>query len=301
MSCIEPADSQARPQFFGCSFIRLLVKKTVANDLGPQAFTLLSVIVMTEDARGYSGSVGFYNPQLMPLIGATSEDTLDRVRKKCVEAGWLHYVPGGRRSGPGRYRVTIPAQHAGTDDAPTDESSSAGTLFRTGAEQNTEQTAEQTASKPRNLLPIPSPNPSAADSTSATVAIEPTPTTPKKKSPAPQREKKPRPRDLLFDALAEATGTDPDGQASRIGMVAAALRKFSPPVTPDEVRTLAKRWRNLLPWAKPESHPRLTLTIIQNHIHTLRADGRAPPGDAPQVKRAADNPMLTDDILTRTF
>ncbi len=53
-----------RPKFFANQFIRLLTKKCVANELGPQAFTLLTVIAMTEDARGYTDPVTFYNGQL---------------------------------------------------------------------------------------------------------------------------------------------------------------------------------------------------------------------------------------------
>jgi hypothetical protein len=124
-----------RPRFFALRFVRLLTKKTIANELGPQAFTLLSVIAVTEDARGYTDPVTFYNNQLLPLVGLGSVSALDRVRGKCVEAGWLSYLPGGRRLGPGRYYVVIPDRHRETDDAPTDEHDEADGLLRMGAEQ----------------------------------------------------------------------------------------------------------------------------------------------------------------------
>jgi hypothetical protein len=109
-----------RPKFFACKFIRLLIKKVVANEFGPQSFTLLTVVAATEDARGYDGPVNFFNHQLLPLVGLGSVDALHRVRQKCMESGWLTYLPGARTS-PGRYWVTIPEKHTATDDYPTDE------------------------------------------------------------------------------------------------------------------------------------------------------------------------------------
>ena len=170
-----------RPRYFACKFVRLMAKKCVANELGPHAFTLLAVVVMTEDARGYDSAVNFYNGQLQPMAGLRSEATLARVRKRCVEAGWLHYVPGGQRRGPGRYWVTIPERHAGTDDAPTDEGEDDRLLLcksdgqnmgqNDGQKvlppvlpvisegQNVVQNGGQTGGKTEALPPVPSPIP----------------------------------------------------------------------------------------------------------------------------------------------
>jgi hypothetical protein len=109
-----------RPRFFANRFIRVLAKACVANYLGPEGFTLLAVIAMTEDAKGYRESVTFFNEQLMPLVGAKNVKALDRVRTKAVASGWLVYQAGGKGK-PGRYWVDIPTAHAGWDDAPTDE------------------------------------------------------------------------------------------------------------------------------------------------------------------------------------
>jgi hypothetical protein len=132
-----------RPPYFACKFVRLLTKKVVANELGPQVFTLLAVVAMQEDAGDYSGAVNWYNHQLMPLIGAASEDTLDRVRRKAIAAGWLNYTPGGKGR-PGHYYVVVPEQYRGTDDAPTDEGERSS-LLRTGAEQSAEVTSGPSA------------------------------------------------------------------------------------------------------------------------------------------------------------
>jgi hypothetical protein len=254
-----------RPPYFANAFVRLLTKKTVANELGPQAFTLLTIVAMTEDARRYTDPVTFYNEQLCPLVGLGSVDALDRVRAKCVAAGWLHYIPGGRRSGPGRYWVTVPDRYAETDDAPTDEPSNGDTLFRTGAEQ----TAEQTASKPRNLLPVPGPDSSAA---SAAVADSPE----RKTSSKP----KPRERNPLFDAVAEVTGLDPSTAGSHLGKVAACLSGADPPYTPDDVREFARRFLDLCPWARGE-RTAPTPSELQKYIGRVRSN---PAPAAPAVK-----------------
>jgi hypothetical protein len=159
-----------RPKVFALKFVRLMIKKCVANDLGPQTFTLLAVVAATEDARGYTDAVSFFNEQLMPLVGAGSVDTLDRIRRKAVEAEWLSYAPGTKGK-PGRYYVRVPDRHRGTDDAPTDEDPEPGFL-RTGADESAEVApgflrtgAEATRGNVRKepegmcgtLLPVPGP------------------------------------------------------------------------------------------------------------------------------------------------
>lgn len=148
-----------RPRFFACRFIRELAKHCVANELGPQAFTLLTVIATTEDARGYTDAVTFFNEQLLPQVGLGSVDSLDRVRAKCIKAGWLHYIPGGRRLGPGRYWVTIPDRHSEIAGAPADEAIETAVLLRIDAEQSTVQStvqsAEQSAEQGAVQTPVP--------------------------------------------------------------------------------------------------------------------------------------------------
>ena len=109
-----------RPRFFALRFCRLITKVCLANQIGPSAFTLLTIIVHTEDAAGYRHAITFFNGQLAPLIGASSVDTLVRARRKAVEAGWLHYEEGGKGVA-GRYWVVIPTRYEHVDDAPTCE------------------------------------------------------------------------------------------------------------------------------------------------------------------------------------
>src|SRR5579885_1409593 len=133
-----------RPRFFAYRFVRLMAKVCLANELGTDAFTLLAVVAHTEDAKGYSEPVTFYNEQLLPMVGLGSVDTLDRVRRKVTDAGWLVYLAGGRRRA-GRYWVTIPARFARFDDAPSDERPEKYTTdtVRTDAEVSAEVTADQ--------------------------------------------------------------------------------------------------------------------------------------------------------------
>lgn len=97
----------ARPPVFALKAIRWFVKTAAANDVGPAGFALFATIASTEDEKRYRGFVTFHNQQLLPLIGVNSVDALDRVRKKLVESGLLHYEPPPRGSrSPGRYCVT---------------------------------------------------------------------------------------------------------------------------------------------------------------------------------------------------
>lgn len=109
-----------RPKMFVAKFVRLLAKACVANELGAEAFALLTVIAATEDARGYRGPVNFWNGQLAPLIGCRSDSAFKRVRAKCERAGWLVCSTGTKWSPPS-YWVVVPATFDGWDDGATDE------------------------------------------------------------------------------------------------------------------------------------------------------------------------------------
>ena len=120
-----PVKYPKRPQHFAYKFFRLMAKTTLANEIGPDACFFLGVIAMTEDAKRYRGPVGFYNAQLLPIAGIGSIPALIRVRDRCVNAGWLHYTPGGNRRAA-TYFVTIPPDVEGVKDGPIDEG---GDLF----------------------------------------------------------------------------------------------------------------------------------------------------------------------------
>src|SRR5262245_8123058 len=111
-----------RPAFFSQRVIRLMFKTCAANQIGVHAVGLVVCIASVEDAKRYSGPVTFYNGQLLPLLGITKWETLDRARQRAVEAGWLYYdaPPSGHRA-PGVYWTLIPDSVIEIPDGPVDE------------------------------------------------------------------------------------------------------------------------------------------------------------------------------------
>jgi hypothetical protein len=103
--------------------VRQLAKSCGAQQIGPDAAWLITVIAHVEDAKRYSGPVTFYNGQLMPIMGITKWDRFDRIRRRAVEAGWLHYdaSPKGSRKA-GVYWTLIPTECNVLDDSAIDES-----------------------------------------------------------------------------------------------------------------------------------------------------------------------------------
>jgi hypothetical protein len=109
-----------------------------------------------------------------------------------------------------------------------------------------------------------------------------------------------KPPDPLFDALVHVTQSDPKGQGSFVGKTAAALRKFDPPITPDEVRDFARRWRTLLPWANVADNPRLTLGIISNHVYVIRQTENKPSIEVPkEIRRKQYSKLVSSGSMDR--
>lgn len=96
----------ARPPVFPLKLQKLLLREKVARTIEAAGCWLLAAVASAEDDDGCRGPVAFWNDQLAALIGGVSEPTLMRVRRKCVDAGWLRYTPRHRRDG--LYFVTIP-------------------------------------------------------------------------------------------------------------------------------------------------------------------------------------------------
>jgi hypothetical protein len=69
-------------------------KCCAAQEIGPEACWLVTVIAHQGDAIRYARPVTFFNGQLMPIYGFDSEGRLIRARARAVEGGWLHYDPG---------------------------------------------------------------------------------------------------------------------------------------------------------------------------------------------------------------
>lgn len=116
-----------REAFFALKFLRALAERAVASEIGPDACLLLTIVVTEEDRQRYHGPVSFWNGHLIRVTGC-SEDRLARARQRAIDAGWLEYERG-RKSTPGRYRVTIPGEQAPVATDPQEETNAPPTVF----------------------------------------------------------------------------------------------------------------------------------------------------------------------------
>jgi hypothetical protein len=89
---------------YAVQFLRWLFECGVAGEIGPACVTLLSAVVLKEDAVHYTRAVDFYNGQLAEKCGFRSEDTMASARKRAVDEGLLYYEQGKKRR-PGKYFV----------------------------------------------------------------------------------------------------------------------------------------------------------------------------------------------------
>lgn len=92
---------------FCLKFMRILHRARVASDVTGLGRMLLSVVALKEDELGYSKAPTFWDSALQEELGDIDQKTLARVRRKCVESGWLHYEHG-RKGKAGRYFVVVP-------------------------------------------------------------------------------------------------------------------------------------------------------------------------------------------------
>ena len=109
-----------RAPYFGVRVCRLLHKSTAAQEIGSLGALLVTFVALQEDACRYKKAVTFYDGQLMPVLGVSSQDTLTNARKKAVDAGWLIYKRG-KKGTASTYWVAVPAHVSGLEDAPLSE------------------------------------------------------------------------------------------------------------------------------------------------------------------------------------
>lgn len=103
-----PVTYPVRTPHFDREVLRALLERGAAATIGADGVLLVLAIVAAEDRARYAGPVAVWNTALQQQIGARSPDTLERVRSRCVRAGWLSYTPGSR-SRAATYFVVIPA------------------------------------------------------------------------------------------------------------------------------------------------------------------------------------------------
>lgn len=156
-----------RGSHFGIRVCRLLHKTCAAQEIGPIGTLLVTFVALQEDACRYKKPVTFYDGQLMPILGATSQATITAARKKAVEAGWLVYIRGWKGKAS-TYWVAIPTGANGLEDAPITEDIDPGfdlnaiqKMNRNAIESrsNQDRNAIESRSKVDGYLPIPNPTP----------------------------------------------------------------------------------------------------------------------------------------------
>ncbi len=130
------------------------------------------------------------------------------------------------------------------------------------------------------------PDPEVSEQPSPTVIVVP--------KPDPGPAKPPRPRRLLFDAIAEVSGTDPTTAGGMIGKVESKLAAADPPYTPDDVREFGRRFWELCGWAERDGRARPTPGEIEKWIGGIRAQPPPvqPTRPPPSSKRGKDLEFL---------
>ena len=109
-----------RPPFFAHRLVRKMTKACAAQEIGPEACWLVSVIAHLEDAIGYRRPITYYNEQLIPIMGFGGKGAFVNARRKAVEAGFLHYEQGKKRQ-PAIYWTSEPAGYERISDGACDE------------------------------------------------------------------------------------------------------------------------------------------------------------------------------------
>lgn len=325
MKSTYPGD---RPQFFAVQFCRILADRRAAQQIGVQGFALLTVIVMTEDVTGYTKPVKFWRDDLAARLGV-APGTLDRIRKKCIAAGWLHYVKNARDKA-GAYWVAIPAESTTPEPAKPVEPS----LFQETPEPvpaATPNPAPADGVKPpapapggeRQSAPMCAPartnvRASAHHSSLSSLSSPKDPLTPLRgdgvcagtsdpATPAKAASHKPPPEKpverTLFDALAEVSGSDPVVNHRPIRRLAKRLAaaKFEP----EHVFDFGKRFHEICGYSIEVRllHPRPSLRVIDSNIGRLRAGPPAtpvpsvgPPRNKREEKNAFAKRMIADAL-----
>jgi hypothetical protein len=163
----DPPKYPTRGSHFGIRVCRLLHKTCAAQEIGPIGTLLVTFVALQEDACRYKKPVTFYDGQLMPILGVTSQATITAARRKAVEAGWLVYLRGWKGKAS-TYWVAVPSVANGLEDAPIAEDAdpsfdqdSVQKMNRNAIESrsNQDRNAIESRSKVDGYLPNPIPNP----------------------------------------------------------------------------------------------------------------------------------------------
>lgn len=144
-------DYPPRQPYFAQKFIRLMTKTAAAQELGPSACWMLSVIACQEDAKRYTEPAKYYYEQLMPLCGFTSRKQLRAAIEKAESLGWLNYQ-AGTKGIPGKFFVAIPERFQDLQPTGCDEEFSSDSELKAELKVHRKRNCKGNTSIP---IPIP--------------------------------------------------------------------------------------------------------------------------------------------------
>ena len=106
-SIVSSREGKAK-QIIALRVIREMRYRGVIQQLGRDVYTLVVFVADQLDEMRYRGMVPLFNGQLQSCLGFGDWRTLEKVRNKAIEAGWLKYEYRGNRQA-GLYSVQIPS------------------------------------------------------------------------------------------------------------------------------------------------------------------------------------------------
>jgi hypothetical protein len=106
-----PPDDRKKGNLWVLRFIKLTYKVDLAMELGPSAVLLLQYVAMGEDRCDFLKPPHYFAKELQTACGTRDDEAFKKVRDRCVEKGWMCFIPGPIRMAS-IFWVTIPCVYA---------------------------------------------------------------------------------------------------------------------------------------------------------------------------------------------
>lgn len=100
-------DYPHRDSGFATRYTKWLIETRVPLLYGHEFFCLLVAVATEEDSLKYERPAAIWNDVLANMVGFTTCRSMERIRAKATEAGYLCYEPGSRTR-PSTYWVKYP-------------------------------------------------------------------------------------------------------------------------------------------------------------------------------------------------
>ena len=263
-----------RPNHFDRDFIRTMMRRDAGSAIGADGFALLTVIVTREDKDRYAGPVPFWVRDLTMTLGI-SEDTLARIRRRCVQAGWLHYEPGAKGRAA-KYRVKIPGEIHPQVAGESPENP------RDTTPQVAGESGGESPENPRDILTSSVPDPKT-HTQNREVCVD----SHGQKTPA----------EAMAEALAEVCGFKPTVKSAKDEFEKVVSELVAAGVTPEKVREFGKRFWDVCRHARRHERAKPTPREVANWIDrmpesTKHANGKPPRKLPPETANDTDPSAL---------